>query len=218
MGCPTLTGPREVMAPHPSVPLAHWHGRLHAREHPLEPRTVATEAHDLVLRNVERTLGAAVPAGPEPQSMVPGRHGQLDCLLVGDRAHNGAVHRDVPLLTLRTNADPTPRSNQPNCRVAHSSLVCAIYVAVMLSDGRCSGADVTAAASTPDAQQEVADERSRHHDGDDDLDDVGARTTQDACHHGRGSQSYGHELRLIQRSLLTSAARDCGQPYLGPWQ
>jgi hypothetical protein len=67
----------------------------------------------------------------------------------------------------------------------------------MLADSRCNSADVTAAASTPDAQQEIADERSRHDDGNDDLDDVGARTTQDACHHGRGSRSYGHDLRLM---------------------
>jgi hypothetical protein len=96
--------------------------------------------------------------------------------------------------------------------------VCAVYFAVMLADSCCSGAEITAAASTHDAQQEKADERSRHHDGNDDLDDVGARTTQDASHHGRGSRSYGHELRLIHRSLLTSAARSRGQPYLGPWQ
>src|ERR1700686_3947817 len=110
--------------------------------------------------------------------MVPGLYSYLDCLLVGDRAHHDAVDRDIPLRILRTDADPTPRSNQPNCGVAHSSVGCAVYVAVMLADSGCSGADITA-ASTPEAQQEVADEHNGHHDANDDLDDVAARTTQD---------------------------------------
>src|ERR1022692_4117165 len=56
-----------------------------------EPRTVATEADDLVLRDVERTLRAAVPAGPETQSVVPRGYSYLDCLLGGDRPHHDAV-------------------------------------------------------------------------------------------------------------------------------
>jgi hypothetical protein len=114
--------------------------------------------------------------------MVSGLYRDLDGFLVGDRAHHDAVDRDVPLLILR-NADSTPRSNQSNRCVARNSLVCAVYAAVMLADLRTSGADAT--NSAPEAQQEIADEPSRHRDDNDDLDDVRARTTQDACHEWR---------------------------------
>src|ERR1035438_9651252 len=122
----------------------------------------------LALGNVERPLGAQMPALTEPQDVMTGCYGHLDRLLGREGADRNAVDGDGHWLVRPAQSGASgPGQGGPTPVQPEGSLTA-------LQRRGCHRRP----PDTPTRRDE-ADERGehsrRHHDADDDLDDVGAR-------------------------------------------